>query len=830
MDGAGNVYVADTQNGTIRKVTAGGVVSTLAGTAGSYGSGDGTGRDARFNGPQGVVADSAGTVYVADSVNHTIRKIATGGAVTTLAGVAGLPGIDDGPGSTARFYQPRGLALDSGGNLFVADSWNHTIRKITPGGVVSTLAGLAGNPGCSDGTGSQVGTNTARFNCPAGLAVDGAGNVYVADSFNHTIRKVTAAGVVSTLAGWAGVWGNADGTGRNARFFQPGAVVVDGANNLYVLDSGNHTIRKLAASGTNWVVTTVAGVPSVSGSSDGVGSGATFDYPAGLALAGADLFYIADAGNNAVRLGMLVNNGAPGIVTQPQSQTADPGNDVTFTVGAVGQAPLAYQWRFNQTPIAGATASSYTRSNAQGPDGGEYSVVVTNSAGSVLSAIGRLTVSGPPFITGQPQGLMVVPGQTATFAVVASGTAPLSYQWQFNGNPIPDGTGPSLTLTSVQRPEGGAYSVLVMNALGLAVSENALLTFPALEAWGNNTYGQLAMPADSGDTIAIAAGAWHNLALRRDGTVMAWGDDSDGQCAVPEALQGALAIAAGGYHSLAVRPDCTVAAWGASDYGQTNVPAGLANVIGISAGSWHSLALRRNGTVVAWGDNTWGQCNVPGGLSNVVAVAAGGNHSLALRADGTVAAWGENTGAAGNPAGQSVVPVNLNNVVAIAAGDYHSLAVRADGTVVAWGDDSDGQCSIPNGLSNVVAIAGGGAHTLAVTASGAVVAWGANWNGQCELPSDLSDVNGLGAGKYHSVALMASSIPVPQLLSPVRQGTHFSVLAQTLNRRTYALEYKETLDATNWNMAATNSGNGSLRQLLDAAATASQRFYRMRQW
>jgi O-glycosyl hydrolase len=349
-------------------------------------------------------------------------------------------------------------------------------------------------------------------------------------------------------------------------------------------------------------------------------------------------------------------------------------------------------------------------------------------------------------------------------------------------------------------------------------------------AWGDNTFGQGNASGISTNLIAIAAGAWHNLGLGADGTVVAWGYDADGQCDVPLTLQSALAIAGGGYHSLALQADGTVAAWGADDSGQTNVPAGLANVIGISAGTWHSVALRRDGTVVVWGDNSFGQTNPPAGLTNVIAVAAGGSHTLALTADGTVVAWGENTDAEGNEAGQSVVPLGLTNVVAIGAGEYHSLAVRADGTVAAWGDDSDGQCDVPAGLSNVVAVAGGGAHSLAVRADGTVAAWGDNDNGQCSVPSGLSDVVGIGAGEYHSLALLVSSIPVPQLLNPARQGSRFSALAQTLNRKNYALDCKNSLAATNWNALSTNTGNGALRMLTDPAATGAQRFYRMRQW
>src|ERR1019366_703568 len=173
----------------------------------------------------------------------------------TLAGLAGSSGSADGTGSTARFYVPIGVAVDGAGNLFVADSSNHTIRKVTPTGVVTTLAGSAGNPGSADGTGSA-----AQFSMPEGVAVDGVGNVFVADSGNHTIRKVTPAGVVTTLAGSAVNSGSTDGTGSDARFYICWGVAVDGAGNVFVADSGNNAIRKVTPEG---VVTTLAGNTSL---------------------------------------------------------------------------------------------------------------------------------------------------------------------------------------------------------------------------------------------------------------------------------------------------------------------------------------------------------------------------------------------------------------------------------------------------------------------------------------------------------------------------------------------------------------------------------------
>ena len=292
-DSAGNVYVADTSNHTIRKITPVGVVTTLAGTAGTPGSTDATGTAARFRFPRGVATDSAGNLYVPELVNNTIRKITPAGVVTTLAGTAGSVGSADGTGAAASFNFPSGVATDSAGNVYVADSSNHIIRKITPAGVVSTLAGTAGLTGSTDATGAA-----ARFNGPFGVATDRAGNVYVADGSNNTIRKITRAGVVNTLAGTAGTTGSTDATGAAASFNQPFGVATDSAGNVYVADSSNHTIRKITPAG---VVSTLAGTAGLAGSTDATGAAARFNFPLGVATDSAGNVYVADSFNNAIR-------------------------------------------------------------------------------------------------------------------------------------------------------------------------------------------------------------------------------------------------------------------------------------------------------------------------------------------------------------------------------------------------------------------------------------------------------------------------------------------------------------------------------------------------
>ena len=299
VDSSGNVYIADAHNNTIRKITPSGTVSTLAGTAGQSGSADGTGTAARFNNPTGIAVDGSGNVYVVDALNNTIRMITPGGAVSTLAGTAGQTGTSDGTGSAARFNFGNfsGLAIGGPSNsLYVADEYNNTIRVVTlPGGVVTTIAGTAGVPGYLNGTGTA-----ALFDHPEGIAVDPAGNVYVCDTSNIVVRQITLAGVVSTLAGGPGLGGTSDGTtGSAARFSLPGGVAFDGSENLYVTDLASQTIRKVVIS--SGAVTTVAGKASISGSANGVGTAALFYQPALLAIDNSGNAYVPEQLNNDVR-------------------------------------------------------------------------------------------------------------------------------------------------------------------------------------------------------------------------------------------------------------------------------------------------------------------------------------------------------------------------------------------------------------------------------------------------------------------------------------------------------------------------------------------------
>jgi sugar lactone lactonase YvrE len=307
-DSFGNIYVADAWNHKIRKITPAGVVITLAGS--TQGFADGQGAATKFNYPQGVATDVSDNIYVADYGNNKIRKITPTGVVSTLAG-SDLQGFADGIGASAQFCLPIGVATDASGNVYVADQCNNKIRKISQTGVVTTLAGST--QGFADGTGTA-----AQFNNPIGIATDISGNVYVGDIVNYKIRKITPAGEVSTLAG--STQGFLDGAGSTAKFDHPIGLATDSFGNIYVADQCNNKIRKISQTG---VVTTLAG--STRGFADGTGATAQFSDPQGIATDAQGNMYIsnfADFGNHNIRkitqqLGITQNDISSKIIIYP---------------------------------------------------------------------------------------------------------------------------------------------------------------------------------------------------------------------------------------------------------------------------------------------------------------------------------------------------------------------------------------------------------------------------------------------------------------------------------------------------------------------------------
>jgi prepilin-type N-terminal cleavage/methylation domain-containing protein len=289
VDSSGNIYVGDLG---IRKITNSGVVSHLAGSLyGGYGYADGTGASALFSGADFPAVGASGDIYVVDTNNNAIRKVTSAGVVTTFAGTTGY-GYAEGPGASALFRNPVGIAIDASGNLYIGDHNNASIREVTSSAFVSTFAGAVPVAySYADGTGTS-----ARFNGPEGIAIDSAGNLYMADYNNNDIRKITPAAVVTTLAG-SGAAGYADGTGIRAIFNNPTGVAVDSSGTVYVADSGNNRIRKITPAG---VVTTLAG-SGAAGYADGTGTSAIFNKPYGIAVDASGALYVTDFNNYRVR-------------------------------------------------------------------------------------------------------------------------------------------------------------------------------------------------------------------------------------------------------------------------------------------------------------------------------------------------------------------------------------------------------------------------------------------------------------------------------------------------------------------------------------------------
>lgn len=314
----GTVYVTDISNCTIRRMVRTGsdwMVTTIAGAAGVKGSTDGPGSAARFFLPNGIALDASGCLYVADSLNRTIRKMIPQGdswTVSTIAGTSEYGPFTDGVGRQARFGNPDGVVVGSAGELYVTDSGSSSLRKLTLVGknwVVSTIIGMGWKYGTDDGT-----NENARLWAPDGIAIDGRGTLYVTDRGAHTVRKVTPIGtnwVVSTIAGLPGTNGTADGFGRDARFNRPGGVAVDKLGNLFIADRENHAIRRITPIGTNWLVTTIGGLAGSSGAADGLGTNSRFNWPFGITIDDSGVLYVADFNNYTVRIGEPVPEQPP---------------------------------------------------------------------------------------------------------------------------------------------------------------------------------------------------------------------------------------------------------------------------------------------------------------------------------------------------------------------------------------------------------------------------------------------------------------------------------------------------------------------------------------
>ncbi|MFY7885757.1 MAG: NHL repeat-containing protein, partial [Dolichospermum sp.] len=469
VDVSGNIYVTDYNNHLIRKITNAGVVTTFAGT-GTSGAVNGTGTAASFRNPINIALDGSGNLYVADYGNNLIRKISTAGVVTTLAG-SGSIGAANGTGTAASFYWPNGVAVDGAGNVYVADQGNHLIRKITAAGVVTTFAG-SGTAGATNGTGTA-----ASFNSPTGVAIDAAGNLYVSDYNNSSIRKITSAGVVTTLAG-SGTTGATNATGTAASFNKPYGVAVDGSGNVFVADRFNHLIRKITATG---VVTTIAG-SGTNATVNGIGTSASFSYPSRLTVDGLGNIFVSSGSENTIRK-LTLYCGTP---TISGNSAFCAGGSTTLTSSSAS----GYLWS------TGETTQSITVNTV-----GSYSVRAIDAAAACTSAASTAVAVTSTALPTTRTITPATPAATCATAVTltSSTSAGNTYQWKLNGIDIPGATAVTYSAAT-----SGNYTVVAVTPQGCtsaAVSNTVAVTVNSLPTTPNIT-GATTFCAGSNTTLS----------------------------------------------------------------------------------------------------------------------------------------------------------------------------------------------------------------------------------------------------------------------------------------------------------------------------------------
>lgn len=422
-DNAGNFYIADQYNNRIRKVNTGGIITTVAGKNPSGFSGDGgAATNSSLHNPFGVAVSSDGNCFIADTINCRIRKMDTNGVITTVAGNGSPTYAGDGGAATnASLYNPTGVALDAVGNLYIGDTANNLVREVNTNGIITTVAGNG-----YEGDGGPA-TN-AYLSSPQGVAVDAYGNLFIAESGENRVRRVDVNGIITTVAGNGdGGYSGDGGTATNAMLQSPAGVTVDAFGYLFISDWNNNCIRQVDFNG---IITTVAGNGSAAYSGDGgAATNASLHYPFGVALDVFGRLLIADEYNNRIRRIILA------------------------------MSPVL--------PINGATTNS----------AGNYDVIITSPFGSITSSVATLTIVFPPSISAQPQSVIVTNGTAAQFAVSASGTGSLGYQWYFNNNTAVDsGTNATLAFPNAGASRAGNYTCVITNAYGGVTSGIATLT------------------------------------------------------------------------------------------------------------------------------------------------------------------------------------------------------------------------------------------------------------------------------------------------------------------------------------------------------------------